>query len=268
MSRDVPYNSFQLVGKYLNYYINSVGKHGVHPPFVFDFITKVLNNRRKYAEYKIASTYFNSLLKNRSSITIEDFGAGSRVNTSKSRKICEIAKGSSQSRRNSELFFRIAKHYNCRSVLELGACLGVTSNYLSLVPNVDHVLTVEGSTTLANVTKSYLSKQVGNSKIKVVNALFDDFFDNYTHSDNKYDLCVVDGNHKYSSTLNYFKKLKSLTHQNSIIIFDDIHWSPGMEMAWKEISGDDAVTLSLDFFRFGIVFFNEKLTKQHFLIRY
>ena len=40
------YNRFQLAKKFLHYYLTaSNGKgHGIHSPFVFDFITNVLND--------------------------------------------------------------------------------------------------------------------------------------------------------------------------------------------------------------------------------
>ena len=48
------YTRFQLAKKYINYYFSaSNGKgHGIHSPFVYDFIIHVLNNKNKYASYK------------------------------------------------------------------------------------------------------------------------------------------------------------------------------------------------------------------------
>ena len=48
------YSKFQLGLKYLSYYFsasNSKG-HGMHSPFVFEFITKVLNDKTKYEAYE------------------------------------------------------------------------------------------------------------------------------------------------------------------------------------------------------------------------
>jgi len=52
------------------------------------------------------------------------------------------------------------------------------------------------------------------------------------------------------------------------IIFDDIYWSEGMQQAWTEICARPEVTLSLDLFHMGVVFFNPGLTKEHYYIRY
>jgi hypothetical protein len=53
------------------------------------------------------------------------------------------------------------------------------------------------------------------------------------------------------------------------MVFDDIHWSEGMERAWEEIKRDPAVTLTIDIFFVGLVFFRKmQLIPQHFTIRY
>ena len=59
------------------------------------------------------------------------------------------------------------------------------------------------------------------------------------------------------------------TDENSILIFDDIHWSEEMELAWKEIQNHPLVTVTIDLFFIGIVFFRkENIVKQHFQINF
>jgi len=82
-------------------------------------------------------------------------------------------------------------------------------------------------------------------------------------------LLFVDGNHRKEATLEYFNFFLSKAVNNSIFIFDDIHWSEGMEEAWKEIQSHEAVTLTIDLFFIGLVFFSKDfIVKQHFTIRF
>jgi hypothetical protein len=46
---------------------------------------------------------------------------------------------------------------------------------------------------------------------------------------------------------------------------DDIHRSPEMEQAWKEIRTDTVVYASIDLYHCGILFFDTNLNKQHFV---
>ena len=83
----------------------------------------------------------------------------------------------------------------------------------------------------------------------------------------KFDLVYFDGNHQKEATLNYFQKLLPATHNDSVFIFDDIHWSQGMEEAWETIRKHPSVKVSIDTFHIGLVFFRREQAKQHFKIR-
>ena len=82
------------------------------------------------------------------------------------------------------------------------------------------------------------------------------------------DLIFIDGHHQMQPTLAYFKRLKQCANNNTIFIFDDIHWSPDMEKAWIEIIADKDVSLSVDLFFLGIVFIRKELSKQHFELKF
>src|SRR5678815_6084092 len=73
------YSSSQLALKYLSYYLVAAsGKgHGIHSPFVFDFVTKVLNDRTEYEDYNNIESLRKKLLKDQTILAIEDHGAGS-----------------------------------------------------------------------------------------------------------------------------------------------------------------------------------------------
>jgi hypothetical protein len=53
------------------------------------------------------------------------------------------------------------------------------------------------------------------------------------------------------------------------MVFDDIHWSKEMEETWEEIKKYSSVTLTLDLFFIGLVFFRkEQKEKEHFVVRF
>jgi len=59
-----------------------------------------------------------------------------------------------------------------------------------------------------------------------------------------------------------------LSNENSIFVFDDIHWSAGMESAWEIIKKDNRVSITIDLFWFGLVFFRGGIEKQDFVLHY
>jgi predicted O-methyltransferase YrrM len=264
------YSSFQLAKKYLDYYIHAKnGKgHGVHSPFVFDFIINVLNDKKKYGCYNTIEALRQKLLGNNSIIEVEDFGAGSSLTTSNKRAIKTIAKSSLKNKKFGQLLFRIVRYYKPEIIIELGTSFGITTSYLACANKNASVNTFEGSNEIAKIAlQNFADLDLQNISLTVGN--FDTTFSKALPALNKVDLAFVDGNHRKKPTLDYFSELLKKSSDSSIFIFDDIHWSKEMEEAWKQIQEHSAVTLSIDLFFIGIVFFNTDFkVKQHFTIRF
>ena len=84
----------------------------------------------------------------------------------------------------------------------------------------------------------------------------------------KVDMLFIDGNHRKKPALQYFHQCLQHIHDDSVLILDDIHWSVGMEEAWKEIQEHPSVTVTIDLFRMGLVFFNGGLSKEDFILHF
>ncbi len=264
------YSSFQVAKKYLKYYFNAQsGKgHGVHSPFVFDFIVHVLNDKKNYEYYKKNESLRQQLLQNNSIIDVEDFGAGSAVIPFKRRKVNAIAKSSLKNKKFAKLLYRIVKYYKPQSVIELGTSFGITTCYMAAGNKNADVNTFEGSKEIARIARqNFAAANLQN--INLAEGNFSDTFLKTLQRLNTVDLAFVDGNHRRDATLDYFLSLLKKSSNTSIFIFDDIHWSSEMEEAWKQIQEHNSVRLTIDLFFIGIVFFNPDFkVKQHFTIRF
>jgi predicted O-methyltransferase YrrM len=80
------------------------------------------------------------------------------------------------------------------------------------------------------------------------------------------DFVFFDGNHQKQPTINYFEICLQKAHEKSVFVFDDIHWSEEMEQAWAYIKNHPKVTVTIDLFWIGIVFFRTEQVKEHFII--
>jgi predicted O-methyltransferase YrrM len=264
------YSALRLAGKYLRYYITaSNGKgHGIHSPFVFDFVTNVLNDKRNFYAYPIIENYRNRLLMSDDLLDIEDFGAGSVAGNNKQRKISSIVKNAAKSKKLGQLLFRIANYYKPASMVELGTSLGISSAYLATGNLYAKLVTCEGAASIASAAgKNFDLMNITN--IEIVAGNFDDTLPALLKRFAGIDLAFIDGNHRKEPTLRYFNQLMQKTSANTILIFDDIHWSKEMEQAWQEIKNHPDVLLTIDLFFIGLVFFNPAFkVKQHFVIRF
>ena len=264
------YSSFQLSKKYLHYLLtaqNGEG-HGIHSPFVFDFIIHVLNDKKKYDCYRKIEFVRKQLLKNNNKIEVEDFGAGSAVIPFKNRIVKDIAASSLKKKKYAQLLFRIAKYYDAKTIVELGTSFGITTSYLASANRDSKIFTFEGAKNIAKIAKeNFKTLQLKN--VEMVEGSFEKTLPSITNKIEKIDFLFVDGNHRKDPTLGYFNFFLSKVTNNSIFIFDDIHWSQEMEEAWKLIQANDSVTLTIDLFFIGLVFFSTDFkVRQDFVIRF
>jgi len=240
----------------------------MHSPFVFDFILNVLNKKNDYEAPEEIEQLRKELIKNKTALNIVDLGAGSRVNSSQKKSVRQIAKSALKSKRLAQVLFRLVKHYQPENIIELGTSLGVTTAYISKANAAANVTTIEGSESVAAVAKENFRK-LNCSNIQLLHGNFDQILPSVIHQLPSIDLAYIDGNHRYQPTINYFHQLLPKISSNSILVFDDIHWSQEMEKAWEEIKSHPSVKYTIDIFFLGFVFFKEEFkVKQHFSIRF
>ena len=272
------YSPVRLAWKYLHYYFTAAnGKgHGIHSPFVFDFVTRVLNDRGPYPAWAAIEELRGRLLRDDRLVRIEDMGAGSAyagdgagsaVAAAPMRKISDIARRAAKPRRLGQLLFRIAHHYQPATVLELGTSLGLSTAYLATGAPAAHVISIEGSASIREAAAENL-RSLGLAP-ELVQGNFDEVLEPLLSRIGPVGLAFVDGNHRYEPTLRYFHSLMAQMSAPAVLIFDDIHWSADMERAWAAIRADSRVYMTIDLFFIGLVFLRDEFKiKQDFTIRF
>lgn len=240
----------------------------MHSPFVFQFILHVLNNNSGYEAPVAVEALRSELLIDERLLDIEDLGAGSRVAARKQRTVRNLAKTAVKPKKYGQLLYRLVKHYQPQNIVELGTSLGLTTAYLATANPDANIVTIEGSEAVHRIAKDNFNT-LHLQNIEALHGNFDTVLPQVMPTMDKIDLGFVDGNHRLKPTLSYFEQFLAKAHNDTILIFDDIHWSEEMEQAWQQIQEHPRVLCSVDIFFLGFVFFrNEFKEKQHFAIRF
>jgi len=259
--------ALQLILRYIKYLFRAKSKHSAQAPFLYELITQVIDKRTDDKSCKNIEDLRKELCKQERIIKITDFGAGSTINNSKTRKVKDIAKNSSKNSKFGKLLYRIIRFYKPKNILELGTSLGISTSYLAKADADAQVFTFEGCPETAKIAEENFKKQ----NIKNTSITLGDFNLTLTKKLKEIktiDLAFIDGNHQEKQTIDYFEKCLKHANNNTIFIFDDIHWSDGMENAWKYIKTNTSTTLTIDLFFVGIVFVKSELSKEDFTIRF
>lgn len=258
----------RIARKYLTYLLRSGNRHAVHSPFVYSLLEEVFRDQRKFYAFEQIEKRRRELLADHRTISVTDLGAGSVLQRASERRVWEIAKYAAKPPKYGRLLFRLAHYFKPEEMLELGTSLGISAAYLGAGCSGARMITLEGSPEIAAIAEDTF-QSTGVSHIKLIRGNFDDTLGPTLLGMKKLDLAFLDGNHRKEPTLRYFSQCLTRTHADSVLIFDDIHWTREMELAWKEIVAHPAVTLSIDLFFLGLVFFRTEFhEKQHFVLRY
>ena len=250
--------------KYLQFLTKATNQHGVHSPFVYQLITKgfyqKIDKNLKNIFFKIK----REMYANKQTIVVEDFGAGSKVFKNTNRQISKIAKIAGISNKKATLLIKIVLYFKPKNVLEIGTSLGLSTAAIKTGNSTAKIITLEGCAETHRVAKEFFAKN-NYKNIQRITGNFEKTLP--TIKNNNFDFIYFDGNHTKEATLSYFETCLNSSNNNSIFIFDDIYWSPEMQEAWTIIKAHNAVTVTVDVFYYGLVFFRNEQAKEHFKIR-
>ncbi|NLP57912.1 O-methyltransferase [Lutibacter sp. B1] len=243
----------------------STNQHGVHSPFVYNLVTKCFYTKTNKSKINSFITIKQWLNSNKKIITVTDFGNGSKTFKSNNRKVSDIAKIAGISTKRALLLIRVIEYFKPQTILEIGTSVGLGTSALSIGNPNAQIISLEGCENTASIAQE-LFKANNFNTIKLVTGNFNNTIP-LTINNKQFDLIYFDGNHTKDATLKYFRQCLSTIHNDSVFIFDDINWSKEMQLAWKEIKNHPKVTITIDIFFWGFVFFRKEQAKQHFTIR-
>ncbi len=262
-------NVIQRVQSYCKYLFTAKSHQRIHSPFVFNLLRHVFYqaDEQSPAIQKIENRR-NDLLQNNQTIQVTDLGAGAGKWGTSERKISDIAGNSLKRKKYAQLIYRIVHHFQPETVLEFGTSLGITTAYIGQGYTDGQVVTIEGCPNIARVAGETFDI-TGTKNIRSYTGNFDDVLPEVLRNHPVLDIVFIDGNHSFAPTLKYFEQTLPHAHNDTIFIFDDIHWSADMEKAWHAIQQHPRVTITIDIYEMGFVFIrNENKKPEHFVIKY
>lgn len=246
---------------YLSYWLDAVDEHSLHSPFFFDFYTNVLKKKDRHG-VEAFENLRKKLVDDHRPVTGSDPGSG---RNSRSNTIASIARTSLSPVRFSAMYARMISYFKAQTIIELGTSFGINTLYMAQRKD-SAVATFEGSPAIADIAQTTF-EFAGTRNIQLIRGDIDVTLSSYLQSVRKVDFALMDANHRYKPTLQYFELLLTRLRETSVVVMDDIHYSKDMQKAWSEIKAHKLVYGSADLYRCGILFFDPSLNKQHVILQ-
>ena len=222
----------------------------MHSPFVFSLLTNVIYNKNEYYSFQKIEKVREELLSSKKII-----------------KISGCAKPYTLPAKYSRLLFRLVNHFMPPQVIEVGTSYGINTAYMASANSNNRVITIEKNQEIAEIAKlNFRQLKLKNIEQKTgnVEAILNTLVAN---NQNLVFVCF-DGHHCKQDVLNYFYLCIDNVIEESVFVFENMYLSPELKETWNEIKNDNRVTVTLDLFFMGIVFFRKTQVKQHFVIKF
>lgn len=222
-----------MLGSYIKYLLRRKSSFGIHSPFVYEFMRKVLNDSGSNHDYDTIYRIARLLDK---------------------RKYINF-----NQRKQSRLLYRLVRYFEPDSVVSFGKLTALNTTAFALghlqtkvyLEESEDFLETLNSMGVVNVNRIQ-PEEFDSDHFRRLNTGFV-FFSRDSFEDDTWDYLV--------DCLNY----KSA---DSVFVFEGIHHNRDMEDAWEEIKGNEDVSITIDLYCIGLVFFREGIEKQDFVLKY
>ena len=256
-------HEFFRIREFIKHRLTAKNEHDIHSPFLFDLYTNEICNSSAYYAFEKIESIRSKMILSAEKIPVTDFGTGGEEKNQRLLSLGFIARNYVKPAKDGQLLFRLVNFFKPKTILELGTSLGITTLYLAAPFKASTVITLEGCENTATVARKNFERTASKNIIQETGE-FNLSLPRALEKTQQLDFVYFDGNHRKLPTIEYFHRCLQQMHSGSVFVFDDIHWSKDMFDAWEEIKRHPSVTMSVDLYSMGIIFFRDAAQVQHF----
>jgi len=261
MKSNIAYWIFRLTSA-TRWYLGASTRYDVHSPRLVSFVREVYRDDRHYHAFDLVRSVRGYWKRKSGRVQLRSLGAPSKTTTKNERSVSSLVATNAIDDRCGRLLFRLALWLRAENIIEFGTNAGISTLYLHAANTQATLNTVEGNPDVAALARETFAKAGTGTGLKAHVGLFNNWLKNHGPR-NQLDLFFCDGDHRYQPTLDYVNKLLPLRSDKAVFVIADIHWSQGMERAWKVLKELPEVTASVDVYHFGLLFFDPGMQGPH-----
>lgn len=237
---------------YIGYIFGSTDLHGIHSPFVYNLATQVLYHKM---EKRIESVEFQrtQMLKSKGTIF--------------KKSLAEFTDTFTLPAKHAFALSRLVSYLNIQNITEYGKTNGIETNYVLNTPLLESKIPVH---------YRYIFSEENQVKVKTNEQWLKNYGDETKGIDwsqhlpiqNDWDLHILYLSDRADEIYDVWDSIKSKLHNHSIVVFTNIRYSDDHYLKWKQLTHDTMVSVDIDLFRLGFLFFRKEQPKESFLLRY
>lgn len=217
---------------------------GIHSPFAFRLITKVIREKARYYAYDDIEAIRHERVENHLSRSQKRLRK--RISTSRGR-----------------LFFRLTNFFRPHKILEIGSSWGISTLYLRLADRSSQLTVAEPADEVVRFAERLLAE--AGVKADFVRENYETFLPDYLEQNSERLYIVVNRLPK-----SYYGMLSRLLDvaldKQSLLIIDGIRSNSAVKSWWESLIKDPRVRVTVDMKNVGFVCCDPKLNKQDYQV--
>lgn len=217
-------------GLKLLYKIRHHKGHGIHSPFVFNLVNKVIEEKMPYHAYDDIRNHIISV-------------SNSKLNLSKFNL----------------LSFRLINYFEAKKILEIGSGAGINTICLTAPSKQIQCFCFEESE--EKYTKAGKIYSTWDRSITL-------YTEKLPQTTEIQDCIIIDLNNYNHPTEDIIEYCLRVSNENTFIVIKGIRTNRRHQVLWKRIKNIESRTAVLDLFNIGIVFFDKKLYRWDYQISF
>lgn len=236
--------------------------YGVHSPFVFNLITKVIEEQCSYYSFQDIELIRKQLLFKNERITYPDRRQKGKLHC---RSVGQIVEREGIKASHGALLFRLTNYFKSKNILQLGPTMGLSTLYLtSYAPDL-RCIAIENVPEFASISSLVFAKKARNV-IDLRVGCYKELLPQALKDMGRIDFVFFNTLYEQHNNAWLFEESIKYIHDETVFVFEGIKESRKMRELWKQICTHKEVTVSIDLYSLGIVFFNKRLHKRDYIV--
>lgn len=235
---------------------------GVHSPFVFNLITKVIEEKCPYYSFYDIELVRKQLLFREQRITYPD---RQQKGVLKQRTLGEIVAREGIRPKHGALLFRLTNYFKAKSILQLGPVTGLSTLYLTSYAKGLRCIALENVPAFVPIARQTFEKAASNP-IDLRVGGYMDLLPAALRDSGKLDFIYFNTLYEQQQNAALFELCLKYVHEDTVFVFEGIKSSRQMRAFWQEVCACPDVTVTIDLYSLGLAFFNKKLHKRDYIV--
>jgi len=238
--------------------------HGVHSPFVYNLISKVINERGCfYCQDEIEHT------RKKAFCLKQAVRLRRKKNPEKFRDVAigEVIKKEAVTPRTGALLLRLTNYFKPETILQIGGAADMSALYLSSYSTDLKCVVVEKSPEMASVARLVLELH-NHHAVDLRTGDYEEVLPSVLAELPQPDFVFLNLVKDTKENEYVFNQCLRRLHNEAVLVVSGIKASRYMRAFWRTVREREEVTVTIDLYSVGLVFFNKKLHKRNYIVSF